>query len=54
MANYESEEENEEDGFEGFGTEDFKKRSKYWAFFSEVIVNGITFAKCNLCIDKDT
>lgn len=49
-----SEDESEEDDFEGFGNEASDKRSGYWKFFSEINVNGIKYAKCNLCIDKVT
>lgn len=41
----------DEDSFQGFG-DGKDKRSKYWNYFDEINVNGVRYAKCNLCIDK--
>lgn len=44
------EEENEE--FHGFGNEK-KKRSLRWKFFTDINIDGVRYAKCNLCVDTD-
>lgn len=45
-------EQGSERDFNGFGDNDVKKRGRYWVHFSEMNIDGITYAKCDLCVDN--